>query len=267
MKYIVLFILLITFELSAMSPQSLDPQLQFQYTYEGTTLSYVVTQNIYPYKCGVEKASTELEGNIIIPETVNYDGNEFEVGSIEHSAFHNCIYLTSVTMPNTITYICWEAFFQSWNLKSVVLSEALTNIQRYAFYDCWGLETISIPQSIKVIEEGAFQNCRNLTKIFYNCEQPITADETVFNDYSTPVLYVPKSALDRFHNTMPWKLFHNIEAYDFAGLDEVMADAITNNSIEVFNLNGMKVSDNTNSLPQGIYIMRQGNITKKILIK
>lgn len=65
----------------------------------------------------------------------------------------------------------------------------------------------------------------------------------------------------------PWKNFENIQAYDFSSINEITADFDENSPYEIFNLNGVKVSNNIDNLIPGIYILRQGKTVKKISVK
>ena len=64
------------------------------------------------------KDGTELEvvgrgsysGNVNIPEEVTYMSRSRKVTRIGNEAFHRCIYLTTVTIPNSVTTIGVEAF-------------------------------------------------------------------------------------------------------------------------------------------------------------
>ena len=50
-------------------------------------------------------------GNVVIPETVAYEGVEYRVTSIGPSAFSSCSGLTSISIPNSVTSIGGSAFY------------------------------------------------------------------------------------------------------------------------------------------------------------
>lgn len=47
--------------------------------------------------------SNEYTGNVVIPETVVYNGVTYNVKAIGHHAFYECTELTSITIPNSVT--------------------------------------------------------------------------------------------------------------------------------------------------------------------
>ena len=73
----------------------------------------------------------------------------------------NTVYI----IPNSVTTIGNEAFFQSRNLISVVIPEGVTNIGNSAFSGCSGLTSIVIPNSVVAIGNQAFFACSNLTSV------------------------------------------------------------------------------------------------------
>ncbi len=130
---------------------------------------------------------TQVSGDIVIPETVEYQGESYTVTRIGKLAFFWCGGLSSVTIPNTVVSI-GEAAFEKTGLNSVVLpnsvkeldqaafnqcrglysvtlSESLTTIGQFAFSGCEWLMSIEIPNSVTLIGEDAFAGCSNLTSV------------------------------------------------------------------------------------------------------
>ena len=58
----------------------------------------------HPYDLGY------YSGDIVIPETVNYEGISYSVTSIGWEAFFRCSGLTSITIPDGVTSIGNSAF-------------------------------------------------------------------------------------------------------------------------------------------------------------
>ncbi len=75
----------------------------------------------------------EYIGEIVIPETVTYDGETYSVTSIGDDAFKNCSGLTSVTIPNNVTSIGEEAFYGCLGLTLVTIPNSVTSIGSFAF--------------------------------------------------------------------------------------------------------------------------------------
>ena len=51
-------------------------------------------------------------GEVIIPSSITVEGQEYTVTSIGAYAFQECSGLTSVTIPNSVTSIGYEAFYK-----------------------------------------------------------------------------------------------------------------------------------------------------------
>lgn len=104
-------------------------------------------------------------GDVIIPETLTYNGNTYSVTSIEYRAFFGCAGLTSISIPNSVTSIGLSAFFSCISLKSITLPNGITSIENATFCNCMSLTSIVIPNSVTSIGSGVFFNCTSLTSI------------------------------------------------------------------------------------------------------
>ena len=107
----------------------------------------------------------ELNGAVKIPPKINFKGNNYEVLKIGEYAFQGCESLTSITLPNSITYIGNRAFDWCTGLTSITIPNSVTIIEMYAFRDCTNLTSITIPNSVTRIGEAAFNGCESLTSI------------------------------------------------------------------------------------------------------
>ena len=82
-----------------------------------------------------------------------------------NDAFSECRYLTSITIPNSVTQIGDKAFYWCSGLASITIPDSVTHIGDAAFYMCSGLTSITIPNSVTHIGDAAFYMCSGLTSI------------------------------------------------------------------------------------------------------
>lgn len=78
------------------------------------------------------------EGELTIPESVEYNGETYSVNMLSTSAFYNCKNLQKVNLPSTMTKIGIGAFENS-SIKSVEIPNTVTSIGYRAFADCSSL--------------------------------------------------------------------------------------------------------------------------------
>ena len=116
-------------------------------------------------------------GDITIPEQVTYDGVTRTVTQIGDDAFNECINLTSVDIPNSVTTIGDYAFaYSSKKLKNVNIGNSVTTIGYAAFYGCTSLTGIDIPNSVTTIGCAAFEGCTSLASV--NISSSVTTIES-----------------------------------------------------------------------------------------
>jgi len=103
---------------------------------------------------------------VIIPESVTYIGN---------SAFYNCSSLETVNILGNITTLNSGTFSGCTALKNVSLAEGITTIGSNAFKNCSAIENVNLPASVTTICEYAYVNCTAITTL--NIGKAITTIE------------------------------------------------------------------------------------------
>ena len=164
-KQILLFVL----TLLPMMANADDAEINgIYYNLNSTTKKAEVTYDTWD---DYEEEYTPYRGDIEIPSSVIYNGTEYTVTSIGDDAFaphyndDDESYITSVTIPNSVTTIGEGAFLRCSRLISIIIPNSVTNIGGCAFSGCSGLTSIIIPNSVTTIGEGAFYGCSGLTSI------------------------------------------------------------------------------------------------------
>ena len=178
-------------EIPAGSHGDIKVYAYFQYGTSG--LQYTLSGGAY-FVSGYSGSAT----GVIIPA----EWNGLPVTAINDSVFSDCSSLISITIPDSVTSIGYEAFYYCSSLKGVyitdiaawcaidfgnysanplyyahdlylngeivtnlVVPEGVTGIGRCAFYCCSSLTSVTIPDGVTSIGGSAFYNCSNLTSI------------------------------------------------------------------------------------------------------
>lgn len=140
--------------------------------------------------------SSQQKGVIVFDNTIT---------SIGDFAFYNSTDLTSIEIPNSVTYIGKSAFNGcsrlGSNLTNNIIPDNVTSIGDYAFMDCDALTNIYIGNNVKKIGNSAFFDCNLLSSVhignsvwsigntaFYNCKNirqiDLPKSVTMIGDYA-----------------------------------------------------------------------------------
>lgn len=119
-------------------------------------------------------------GNLVIPNSISNDSASYVVVGIGNYAFRDCVGLSSVIIPNSVTSIGRQAFAGCVGLTAMTIPSPVTSIDG-AFVGCANLLAVSLPNSISTMD-GAFAGCSSLISVniptsvssigfmtFYNC--------------------------------------------------------------------------------------------------
>ena len=198
---------------------------------------------LYMYYSGsIAIYESDYSGNVVIPETVTYDGSDYTVTAIGDRAFIGCTELTRVTIPETVTTIA-------------------TN----AFYNCSSLPSITLPHSISVINDYAFFNCSSLRSIICQSLIPPTVNgNNVFHNVSTNkvTLYVPLAALEEYIASSGWNRFSIIgfgqNTFSVADYTTLYGDTLVI-PVTMENVDDITAFQTDLYLPQGFELLKDGD--------
>ena len=151
-------------------------------------------------------------GDIVVPPTVVYNDGIYTVTSIGYQAFKDCTDLTSVRLPENISYIMNEAFM-----------------------NCTSLTSITIPSSVETMYQNIFKGCSSLETV--NCLWTTARSTNVNNfdasTYSLATLNVPLGSKSSYQGTTPWSNFSKIKETSKFMVDGIYYNVTGANTVEV----------------------------------
>ena len=176
-------------------------------------------------------------GEVVIPETINVNGNNYSVTEIDWFTFDGSKDLKSVSIPKSVKTLSVQSFYDCPNLESIIIDKD------NKFYDSRdncnaiirtssdalivGCKGTTIPSSIKTIGESAFRgsnissivipsgivsignnafyNCRMLADVETKISSPFAIDTSVFDRISSDAkLVVPKGTKNSYSIYSGW---------------------------------------------------------------
>lgn len=103
--------------------------------------------------------------NVIIPETVEYEGREYTVTAVGDCAFIGNHALQTISLPSSILSIGGGAFSECCSLTGIGLLQNVEYIGESAFANT-SLTDINIQSNVENIESYAFSECNFLSKVY-----------------------------------------------------------------------------------------------------
>lgn len=105
-----------------------------------------------------------LTGDIVIPETVRYDGDDYTVTTVQSNAFSGND-ITGVVLPNTVTVMGSSCFSSCFKLVSADLPDNITSLGDESFYHCYALKSVGLPEAIVSLGDMCFKGCDNIETV------------------------------------------------------------------------------------------------------
>ena len=147
-------VVLICFALTGMAQTFTAGDLNYSVNADG--VSVTVTGHALDYE--------HANGPLVIPESVNYQGTDYAVTNIGNAAFLYYFYLTSLTLPNSLTTIENSAFaYCSGFTGDLIIPNSVVTIEESAFFTCYSFDgDFVIGNSVTTIGDYAFNSCDGL---------------------------------------------------------------------------------------------------------
>ncbi|MDR1114974.1 MAG: leucine-rich repeat domain-containing protein [Tannerella sp.] len=219
------------------------------------------------------------------------------VVEIGKRAFSSCSTLVSVKIPLSIKIIEEGLFADCINLNNVNIPESITRIGNDAFRNCKSLSTVKIPESAENYGSSTFYGCTGLDTVEVNRQYPYWIVNTnIFGgiNLAKVTLVVPKSSKPMYESSPVWQDFgtiientvanerpystKNLKVYPNPAVDIIIVEQDANSKPEpvyIYNINGKKAFEytpenrkstiNISNMPVGIYIVKTGKYSTKII--
>ena len=197
-------------------------------TFQSGDLLYSIISTNPPHVSVVGHVDGEnAQGEIVIPETVTYEGVAYVVTEIGHLAFRRCSGLEGVVeIPGTVKIIGEQAFYNCTGLTGLALPEGLLEIQEFAFGNCTGLTgTLVFPSTMTHVKYGAFANCAGFSGDLILPNSVVEVGNTIYPGY----LNMPESVstfADCFDHLVLSQSLDTIGPRCFAGCTRLTGDLV-----------------------------------------
>ena len=137
--------------------------------FEGCTSleTVVIEDGLTEIPYGAFRGCTSLN-SVTLPSTLLTIGNE---------SFVRCSNLASSEIPDGVTYI--DCAFVETGLTSVTIPNSVTYLSGYTFMDCADLTTATLSNQLTKIPSGLFQNCTKLETVIIDGYEPNCIDGNI----------------------------------------------------------------------------------------
>ena len=152
----------------------------FSDTYEGQTLYFrlktdVLTDQTYAIVGYPRLDPTDIEtlwdgyakpvGTVVIPSTVEYNGQSYPVLDVGRCAFAYCDEITNVIVPEGVLRLGNATFYECPRLQSVELPQTIIEWETHTFQGDSALVSVNIPEGLTTIPYRTFNRCVSLQSV------------------------------------------------------------------------------------------------------
>ena len=119
-----------------------------------------------------------------------------------------------------------------------------------------------------MIYKYSFCSCLTRIDAYPDPEKVSTGADAFYKVPKDGTLHVLPQYLSAYQTASQWEDFTNIKGdlTEIGGIEVVRVDELDHTlPMNVYNMNGVKMGDRLEDLPAGIYIVRQGNKSAKVV--
>lgn len=144
-----------------------------------------------------------LPADVVIPESVTYEGITYSVTKIGAQAFQNCSSITEVTVGKELKNIGARAFLNCKSFTAMLLPDEFTTMGESAFEGCIKLTVVKLGKSLTAVPAHAFKNCVALSEMDIPASVKSIGDQAFYND-STIAVVTMREGLETIGNEVFW---------------------------------------------------------------
>lgn len=160
----------------------------FDYRVIGNNEAELVSDQTLPSNSN-KAGYPDKKGDIVIPDTVKYNNNDYKVTAIGYKVFKSDINITSIVIPDGVKIIGDSAFAFASKLTKIVLPDSVERIDDNAFQ--WDSNAaINVPKNVKFIGKNAYIGNKKLTDVTLNAGFQ-ELGEAAFEFTSITSIYIP----------------------------------------------------------------------------
>lgn len=185
----------------------------------------------------LETKTSNYEGDITIPSTVLYKEKTFSVIGIGDAAF--CYYERN---PGSTSY------GTNKNLTSVSLPSSIIYINFYAFFGCMSLKKIEMPENITTIGGGAFENCQTLKEIYLGNQVKELIDDCFAGCSSLESIIIPETV-----SKIGYRAFQNCTSLSMVNIPEKVTSLGERTFYKCTSLKSIEIPSSVNSIGYGVF--------------
>ncbi len=153
------------------------------------------------------------EGRIDISDSINLSKTAFEYIAVPASVQGNLSGFAGCSCPIRLTGERTEIqdyFFQYCNhVPSITIPDSVNTIGYNAFEDCTSLTTITIPKNVTRIMSYTFSGCSNLKTVYLEASN-CSLDSNAFEYCYLSAIYVPADKVDSYKEAANWSSYSSI---------------------------------------------------------